>query len=162
MKDINTLMISGLVVRDAEYKEVGARQTPLATFTLLNVRETSFNGESRKETGYYEVKLWGELATEISSQLRKDTQVVVQGRLRVETWDDKQTGDKKTKTVINADAVLVNGTATYTPAPAPTPRPQPTKPAPPPFPTASLDVRATVVDESIDDIPFRCSGRDRR
>lgn len=155
MKDINTLMISGLVVRDAEYRAVGASGMPLTTFTILNVRETSFDGNARKETGYYDVKIWGDYGREVYEQLRKDTQVVVQGRLRVETWDDKTTGDKRKTIVVVADAVLVNGQASYTPAPTYTPHREPVKPAPPPFPADPIDVHASVIsEESIDDIPF--------
>lgn len=175
MKDINTVTMSGVLQRDPDYRTVGQRNTPLLTFSVKCVREYTYNNEQKMDIGFFTVKVWSQLATELSRQLQVGTQVMVQGRLSWETWDDKNTGEKRNGVNIIADAVIPTGAApanTYqppaynAPAPMPAPAPQVAKPPPPPFPhdpktdpplngqPAKQGDLFDVTDDSIDDIPF--------
>ena len=96
----NSVTLCGHLTRDAELKYVGQRQTALATFGLTVTRK---RGE-QESTGFYDCKCWGGTA-EAVGLLRKGEAVMVIGELSFEQWDDKLSGAKRSKVVVQADAV---------------------------------------------------------
>jgi single-strand DNA-binding protein len=66
----------------------------------MNRRWTSETGEVREETTFVEVEAWGPQAETISKYVKKGSPLLVEGRLRMDQWDDKQTGQKRTRLVV--------------------------------------------------------------
>ncbi|MFZ9848035.1 MAG: single-stranded DNA-binding protein [Flavobacteriales bacterium] len=63
------------------------------------------NGEKKEQTSYYKVEAWKYLAEDAVRVLSKGVRVVIKGTLEQKTWDDKETGDKRSTVVITANAI---------------------------------------------------------
>lgn len=97
---MNTVTISGNVTRDPEL-----RFTPngkaVAQFGVAVSKKTG----DKEYTSFFDVKCWGAIAEGAAQNLRKGSPVIVSGELQQESWDDKQTGQKRSKVVITAFTV---------------------------------------------------------
>ncbi len=63
------------------------------------------NGEKKEQTSYYKVEAWKYLAEDTVRVLSKGVRVVVKGTLEQKTWDDKETGDKRSTVIVTANAI---------------------------------------------------------
>ena len=97
MASLNKVMIIGNLTRDPElrYTPKGTAVTELGI--AVNRRYTAENGEKREETTFVDVTLWGRTAELAGEYLRKGRAVYIEGRLQLDSWDDKQTGQKRSK-----------------------------------------------------------------
>ena len=96
MANLNKVMIIGNVTRDPEvkYTPKGSAVTDLG----IAVNRTSKVGEERKEeVTYVDVTLWGRLAEIAGEYCRKGKSVYIEGRLQLDSWEDKATGQKRSK-----------------------------------------------------------------
>ena len=97
MASLNKVMLIGNVTRDPEL-----RYTPKGTAVVelglaVNRRYTADNGEKREEVVFVDVTYWGKTAEVAAEYLRKGRPVFIEGRLQLDSWDDKQTGQKRSK-----------------------------------------------------------------
>ena len=97
MASLNKVMLIGNVTRDPEI-----RYTPKGTALVeiglaVNRRYTAENGEKREEVTFVDVTLWGRTAEIANEYLRKGRPVYIEGRLQLDSWDDKTTGQKRSK-----------------------------------------------------------------
>ena len=63
------------------------------------------NGEKKEQTSYYKVEAWKYLAEDSVRVLSKGVRVVIKGTMEQKTWDDKETGDKRSTFVVTANAI---------------------------------------------------------
>ena len=63
----------------------------------MNRVYTAENGEKREEVTFVDVTLWGRTAEIAGEYLKKGRPVFIEGRLQLDTWDDKQSGQKRSK-----------------------------------------------------------------
>lgn len=101
----------GNLTRDPEIKTIGSGSTLANLSMAVNRRYTVGNGEKREEVTYIDIAFWGKQA-EVFGKLsvRKGTQLLVEGRLQLDTWEDKQTGQKRSKLrVVGENFQLVGG-----------------------------------------------------
>lgn len=98
--DLNSVFLIGRLTRDPEYKMVGS--TSLVNFSLANNRVYVQNGVKKEEVNYFECTAWGKLADIFRQYTGKGKQVMIEGRLRQETWDTPD-GKKasKVKVIVN-------------------------------------------------------------
>lgn len=102
---------------------VDLRQTPGGTsVTDLNLvvpySFTGENGENIQGKGFHTITLWGPMADIASQFVRPGSQLFVSGRLQTDTWEDQQTGEKRSKTKIVAlDMILLDPRDGQLPAP---------------------------------------------
>ena len=68
-------------------------------------RWTGRDGERREETLFIDVTVWDRQAEHCCQYLRKGSSVHVEGYLKMDTWDDKTTGEKRSKIKVLADRV---------------------------------------------------------
>jgi single-strand DNA-binding protein len=81
----------------------------LATFTVAcNHSWKNGDGEWEKQVSYIDVTAWRDLAEEAASVLEKGSNVIVSGRLEQQSWDDKETGKKRSKIIVIADSISLN------------------------------------------------------
>ncbi|HNR33611.1 MAG TPA: single-stranded DNA-binding protein [Candidatus Hydrogenedentes bacterium] len=97
MPDLNRVILAGRLTRDPELK-----YTPSGTAVCkmgLAVTRTfkGKDGEKREETLFVDLTAWEKSAEYYGQHLRKGRPVIVEGRLRSDTWDDKTTGQKRSK-----------------------------------------------------------------
>ena len=110
MKSVNKVILVGHLGKDPEVKYT-PQGTPVAKFTLAtNERYKDKQGEWQDRTEWHNITAWQRLAEIAGEYLKKGSQVYIEGRLRTDSWDDKETGQKKYRTeiVIN-DMVLLGG-----------------------------------------------------
>lgn len=157
MANFNKVILAGNLTRDPEL-----RYTPKGTAVAklgmaINRSWTTETGEKREEATFVDVDAFGKQAEVISQYLRKGRSLLVEGRLRLETWDDKQTGAKRSKlgVVLESFSFLDSGNregggGSSAPQAGAAPAPRPQRPAPSTPAPASQD--GPPPDD--DDVPF--------
>ena len=97
MANVNKVMLLGNITRDLE-----VRYTPKGTAVCdlgmaVNRIRTGDNGERIEEVTYVDVTIWGRQAELAGQYLSKGRSVFIEGRLQLDQWDDKQTGQKRSR-----------------------------------------------------------------
>jgi single-strand DNA-binding protein len=97
MANFNRVILAGNLTRDPElrYTPKGTAVTKLGL--AINRVYNTDAGEKKEEVTFVDVDAFGRQAEVISQYLKKGRPVLIEGRLRQETWDDKQTGQKRSK-----------------------------------------------------------------
>jgi single-strand DNA-binding protein len=99
---INKAILIGRLGKDPEIRSTAGGQT-VARFSLAtDERYTDRNGEKQERTEWHNIVAWGKLAEICGQYLRKGKLVYVDGSIRTDSWDDKETGQKKYRTEIVA------------------------------------------------------------
>jgi len=109
-KSVNKVILIGNLGKDPEVK-VTPSGTPVAKFTLAtNERYKDKNGQWQDRTEWHNLVAWQRTAEIIGEYVKKGSKVYVEGRLQTSSWDDKTTGEKKYRTeIIVNDLVLLSG-----------------------------------------------------
>lgn len=98
MASFNKVILVGNLTRDPQ-----VRYTPGGTAVAeigLAVNRQWFDKQSnsrREEVTFVDVTLWGRTAEIAGEYLGKGRQVLIEGRLQTDTWDDKESGQKRSK-----------------------------------------------------------------
>lgn len=100
----NVVSITGNVTRDPElrYTPSGAA---VVNFSIAWNNRYDRNGQQVEQVSYFDVVAWREQAENVASSVTKGMRVMVTGRLDQRSWDDQQTGAKRSKVEIVADEV---------------------------------------------------------
>lgn len=148
MANLNRVLLIGNLTRDPEVKYT-PKGTAIAEIGLaINRNYTTESGEKREETTFVDIELFGRLAEIAGEYLKKGRPVFIEGRLKLDTWDDKQTGQKRSKMrVVGEGLQLLGAKDGETSAPKPQPRTPPPRPQPK-APDPDLDAPEE------DDVPF--------
>jgi single-strand DNA-binding protein len=109
MANLNKVMLIGNLTRDPEIKYTPKGQAIAELGLAINRRYTTESGEKREETTFVDVTLWGRLAEIAKEYLAKGRPVYIEGRLTLDTWDDKQTGQKRSKMRVTGDQMQLLG-----------------------------------------------------
>ena len=109
-KSVNKVILIGNLGKDPEIKYTPSG-TPVAKFTLAtNERYKDKAGEWQDRTEWHNVVAWQRLAEIVGEYLKKGSKAYVEGRLQTSSWEDKQSGEKKYRTeIIAQDLVLLSG-----------------------------------------------------
>jgi single-strand DNA-binding protein len=110
MKSVNKVILIGNLGKDPEVKYT-PQGTPVAKFSLAtNERFKDKDGNWQDRTEWHNIVLWQRLAEIAGEYLKKGSKVYIEGRLRTDSWDDKQSGQKKYMTqIVGNDIVLLSG-----------------------------------------------------
>jgi single-strand DNA-binding protein len=110
MKSVNKVILVGNLGKDPEVKYT-PQGTPIAKFSLAtNERFKDKDGNWQDRTEWHNIVLWQRLAEIAGEYLKKGHKVYIEGRIRTDSWDDKQTGQKKyMTTIVGNDIVLLTG-----------------------------------------------------
>lgn len=102
MASLNKVMIIGNLTRDPElrYTPKGQAVTDIA---LAVNRRYVVDGEKREEVTYVDVTFWGKGAEIIAQYMKKGNPMYVEGRLRLDSWDDKTTGQKRSRLTVTGE-----------------------------------------------------------
>lgn len=103
--DLNHITIAGRLTRDPELKYTNAGK-PVCKLSIANSRYyKDRDGQRTEETTFVDVTAWGPMAEWIGQRLTKGRPVIVEGRLRMQEWEDRATGQKRSKLDIDASRV---------------------------------------------------------
>lgn len=110
MASLNKVLLLGNVTRDVVVKHL-ASGNALAELGLAVNREwfDKAAGTNRSETAFIDVTLWGRDAEVASEHLSKGRSVLIEGRLQLDSWDDKTTGQKRSKLKVVAEKLTLIG-----------------------------------------------------
>ena len=97
MANLNKVMLIGNVTRDPEikYTPKGSAVTDLGI--AVNRVFTPDGGEKREETTFVDVTLWGRQAESAGEYCKKGRSIYIEGRLQLDSWEDKASGQKRSK-----------------------------------------------------------------
>jgi single-strand DNA-binding protein len=97
MASLNKVMLIGNLTRDPELR-VTPKGTAICQFGLAINREFKDEaGNKREETTFVDVEAWGRQGETIAKYCTKGRPLFVDGRLKLDSWDDKTTGQKRSK-----------------------------------------------------------------
>ena len=109
MANLNKVLLLGNVTRDPEVRYTPKGSAVCDLGVAVNRAYTTESGEKREEVTFVDVTLWGRTAEVASEYLKKGRPVFVEGRLQMDTWDDKQTGQKRTRLRVVAENMQLLG-----------------------------------------------------
>ena len=97
MANFNKVILAGNLTRDPELRYT-PKGTAVARITLaVNRTWKSESGENKEEVSFVDVDIWGRQAEVISQYMKKGRPLLVEGRLKQDTWEDKNTKQKQSK-----------------------------------------------------------------
>jgi single-strand DNA-binding protein len=103
---INRVCISGNLTRDPELRSTGSGMAILKMGVAVNDRRKNpQSGEWEDVPNFIDVIVFGSRGESLSRFLSKGSKVAIEGKLRWSSWEDKTTGDKRSKIEVIADDV---------------------------------------------------------
>jgi len=134
----NKVILMGNLTRDIETRAAG-KSTIAQIGLAVNRKWTSETGEKKEEVTFIDAEAWGRTAETMAQYLKKGRPVFIEGRLKLDQWDDKETGQKRSKLKVVVESFrFVGGKEEPEPQQQQEQRPWPTgkpsKPGPAPDP----------------------------
>jgi single-strand DNA-binding protein len=97
MPSLNKVFLMGNLTRDPELR-VTPKGTPICQFALaINRKFKMDSGESREEVIFVDVEAWGKQGETIAKFVTKGRPLFVEGRLKLDQWEDKNTKEKRSR-----------------------------------------------------------------
>ena len=109
MASFNKVILLGNLTRDPEVRYTPKGSAVCDLRVAVNRQYTLENGEKREEVTYVDVVLWARLAEIAGEYLKKGRPVFIEGRLQLDTWDDKQSGQKRSKLRVIGETMQLLG-----------------------------------------------------
>lgn len=108
-KSVNKVILVGNLGKDPEikYTPSGAAVAKFSIATNEGYKDKS--GQWQDRTEWHNIVAWQRLAEIIGEYVKKGSKVYIEGRLQTSSWDDKETGQKKYKTEIIANELVLLG-----------------------------------------------------
>lgn len=130
MPDLNRVIIAGNLTRDPELKYIPSGMAVCTLGMAVSRKYRTKDGEMREDTLFINVETWAKTAEYCGENLKKGAPVLVEGRLKMDSWEDKTSGQKRTAIKVNADRIHQlswedRGGRSSTPAPRPIEEPVP-------------------------------------
>lgn len=133
MASFNKVILAGNLTRDPEL-----RYTPKGTAVTqirlaINRTWKSDTGETKEEVTFVDVDAFGRQAEVIAQYMKKGRPLLVEGRLKLDQWEDKNTQQKqsKLKVILESFSFIDSGRAEAGTPPRDSATPEPTRPRPP-------------------------------
>ncbi len=98
--NFNKVFLMGNLTRDIELKHTPSDQSVATIGIAVNRRYTTKDGEKREDTTFVDCEAWGRTAEVMSQYLSKGSPVFIEGRLKLDQWDDRETGKKRSKLLV--------------------------------------------------------------
>ncbi len=152
MASFNKVILAGNLTRDPELRYT-PKGTAIARLGIAcNRKWKSETGEMKEEVTFVDVDAFGKTAETIGQYLKKGRPILIEGRLRYDIWEDKQSGQKKSKlgVVLENFQFLDSGGGRGEGA-SESPRPRPASGSTPPAAVEPADGDAP---PEHDDVPF--------
>jgi len=162
MQGFNKVIIAGNLTRDPEmrYTPSGTAVAKLGLAVNRRWKDAQTN-ETKEEVTFVDVDAWGKQAELISQYLKKGRPILIEGRLKLDQWEDKTTHQKQSKlkvhletfTFLDSGGTREGGDFGGGGAPA-RPSSPPPRSSPPPTPSSSGGPEPEGMPPEEDDVPF--------
>jgi single-strand DNA-binding protein len=103
MANLNKVMLIGNLTRDPELRHTPSGKTVSEIGLAINRTWTNDQGQKQEDTTFVDVTLWGRQAEVVQQYVTKGSPIYIEGRLQLDTWDDKETGKKRSKLRVIAE-----------------------------------------------------------
>ena len=97
MPNYNKVILMGNLTRDPEVRYTSSGTAIAKLGIAINRYWSNKDGQKQEETTFVDVDAFGRQAETIGQYLKKGRPIMVEGRLKLDQWDDKQTGQKRSK-----------------------------------------------------------------
>jgi single-strand DNA-binding protein len=105
MPDLNNVLLAARLTRDPEARVLPSGMA-LCKLGLAHSRKfRTKEGDQREETLFINATCWGKTAEYVRDHFKKGRPVLIEGRLKLDEWDDKATGAKRSTIEITAERV---------------------------------------------------------
>src|SRR5215469_1069108 len=148
MASYNKVILVGNLTRDPELRYTPKGMAIAKIGLAVNRNWTNEAGEKKEEVTFVDVDIFGRTAENVAQYMKKGRPILIEGRLRLDQWDDKQTGQKRSRLGVVAETVQFLGSPTGGGDSGEVPR----RPAPPSAPAPSSSEPDTPPPD--DDVPF--------
>jgi single-strand DNA-binding protein len=105
MPDLNRVQLMGRLTFDPELRRIPSGTAVTELRMAVNRSWQGRDGDRREEVLYIDVTVWDRQAETCCQALRKGSLIFVEGSLKMDQWDDKTTGEKRSKIRVQADRV---------------------------------------------------------
>jgi single-strand DNA-binding protein len=102
---INKVIIVGRLGKDPEMRSTPSGTSAARFSVATDERFTDRNGEKQERTEWHNIIAWGKLGEICGQYLKKGKLVYIEGSIRTDSWDDKESGQKKYRTEIVANTM---------------------------------------------------------
>ncbi len=110
MASFNKVLVMGNLTRDPQLKYLPSQTAVVEFGVACNRKFRTANGEDREEVTFVDVTSFGKQAEVINQYFQKGKPIFIEGRLKFDSWEDKQGGGKRSKlTVVIENFQFVGG-----------------------------------------------------
>jgi len=100
---LNKVILMGNITRDIELRYTQTNQAVAQVGMAMNRRWRTPEGEQREETTFVDCEAWGKTAEMISQYFSKGRPILIEGRLKLDQWQDKESGQNRSKLKVVID-----------------------------------------------------------
>lgn len=100
MANLNKVMLIGNLTRDPELKYTPGNQAVCEIGLAVNRKYRTKEGEDREETTFVDCEAWGKQAEVLKQYMTKGKPLFIEGRLKLDTWEDKDGGKRSKMRVV--------------------------------------------------------------
>jgi single-strand DNA-binding protein len=104
--DLNRYLATARLTFDPELRYIPSGKAVCDLRLAVNNSWRPKDGDTREEVLYIDVTVWDKQAENCCNFLRKGSKVLVEGSLKMDTWDDKNTGEKRSKIKVQGERII--------------------------------------------------------
>jgi single-strand DNA-binding protein len=109
MANLNKVLLMGNLTRDPDVRYTPSGTAICGLGLAVNRRYTTREGQEQEETCFVDVDVFGRQAESCKNYLQKGAPVLIEGRLRLDQWEDRQTGERRSRLKVTAERVQFIG-----------------------------------------------------
>lgn len=109
MSSLNRVMLIGNLTRDPELRTTPKGVSVADLGLAINRNYTTESGEKREDVTFVDVVVWGKVAENADRYLSKGRPIFVEGRLQLDTWQDKESGQNRQRLRVVAERLQFLG-----------------------------------------------------
>lgn len=104
MANLNKVLLIGNLTRDVELTATPGGMQVAKIGLAVNRRWTGNDGERKEETTFIDCEAWGKTGENIAKFFSKGRPIFIEGRLKLDTWQDKESGQNRSKMKVVVEA----------------------------------------------------------
>ena len=112
MASFNKVILVGNLTRDPELRYTPKGMAIAKIGLAVSRNWTNEAGEKKEEVTFVDVDIFGRTAENVAQYMKKGRPILIEGRLKLDQWDDKQTGQKRSRLGVVAEVVQFLGSPT--------------------------------------------------
>ena len=105
MASLNKVFLLGNLTRNPDFRGLPSGQSVCTLGLAVNRRFMNNNGQEQEESCFVDVSVWGKAAQNCRQYLSKGSQVMVEGRLQLDQWEDRNGGGQRQRLRVVAEQV---------------------------------------------------------